>query len=87
MSDDDEDGDQFHRLLNFQEIRRSVEEGRVTLKFALHFSATYGRLHAVKYLIEEQHCDPMCMDEEGSTALHFASDGGQIEVVVSARSA
>ena len=35
----------------------------------------------VRYLIEEQHCDPKCVDKDGWTPLHCSASGGHLQVV------
>ena len=35
----------------------------------LHLAAKNGHLHRVKYLIEEQHCNPSCQDESNITPI------------------
>ena len=69
-----------------QEVRRLVEEVGVDPKgvhgsIPLHSSASTGYLQVVKYLIEEQHCDPKCVDKDGRTPLHRSAIGGHLQVV------
>ena len=49
----------------------------------LHWSCFHGHSRVVKYLIEEQNCNPEYMDLrfEGKTPLHCATDGGNMEIV------
>ena len=39
------------------------------------------RTDVVKYLVETCHCDPMCVDEDGWTPLHWAASEGHWDVV------
>ena len=47
----------------------------------LHCAAEFGHLHIVKYLIDEQGCNPSCLDEDKYTPLHCAAIKGHINVV------
>ena len=47
----------------------------------LHYAAEFGHLHIVKYLINQQDCNPSCLDENKFTPLHCAAMMGQIDVV------
>ena len=42
-----------------------------------------GHLHIVKYLIDEQGCDPLsqCLDRDKSTPLHCAARNGHLDIV------
>ena len=49
----------------------------------LHIAARYNHLELVRYLIAEQHVDPMCQSERGDTPLHSASlNDNNMDVVV-----
>ena len=72
---------------NLQEVRRLVEEegedlcaGRLG-RTPLHHSARGGHLQVVRYLIEEQHYDPKCVDNIRCTPLHRSASGGHLQVV------
>ena len=41
----------------------------------------FGYLHIVKYLIDEQGCNPSCLDDLKCTPLHYAAMNGQIEIM------
>ena len=74
---------------DLQEVRRLVEEEGEDPKGGedwngrtpLHHSAIGGHLQVVRYFIEQQHCDPKCVDKDGWTPLHRASMEGRVEVV------
>ena len=74
---------------DLQEVRRLVEEegedpkrcGGVTGQTPLHSSACYSHLQVVRYLVEEQHCDPNCVMKDGETPLHCSADRGHLQVV------
>ena len=74
---------------NLQEVRRLVEEEGEDPErgvglygwIPLHHSAGGGHLQVVRYLIEEQHCNPKCVDEYGVTPLHYSAIGGHLQVV------
>ena len=47
----------------------------------LLWSAGGGHLQVVRYLIEEQHCNPKYVDKDGETPLHCSAAGGHLQVV------
>ena len=47
----------------------------------LHYTAEFGNLHIVKYLTDEQHCNPSCLDLNKCTPLYFATIKGHIDIV------
>lgn len=48
----------------------------------LHYAAQEGYFDIVKYLIEEQKCDPCCcIGEDKQTPLHVAAKYGHLQVV------
>ena len=47
----------------------------------LYVAAENGHLDTVKYLIEEQPCDPGCLDESNATPLHLAAVDGHLNVI------
>ena len=40
-----------------------------------------GHLNAAKYFITEQNCDPNIQGKNGSTPLHYASQGGHMNII------
>ena len=71
---------------DLQEVRRLVEEegedpeGVIGLT-PLHRSAIGGHLQVMRYLIEEQHCNPKCVDKCGVTPLHHSARRGHLQAV------
>ena len=49
----------------------------------LHTAAECGHLHIVKYLTDEQGCNPSCLNDLKHTPLHFAAWNGHITQVSS----
>ena len=47
----------------------------------LHDAALNGQLEIVRFLIEEQKCDPHAKNNLGRTPLHFASQSGNVDLV------
>ena len=47
----------------------------------LHIAAYFGHLNIVRYLVDEQGCNPSCLDENKYTPLHFAAMNGYIYIV------
>ena len=47
----------------------------------LHYASANGHLDIVKYIMEEEHCDPYTVDEKFSTALSLASKKGHFDIV------
>ena len=45
------------------------------------YLAQSGHFHIVKYLIDEQGCNPSCLDENKYTPLHHAAMTGHIDIV------
>ena len=76
---------------SLKEVRRLVEEEgedpergeglHARIPLALHWSAIRGHLQVVRYLIEEQHCNPKCVDQDGETPLHRSARCGHLQVV------
>ena len=57
--------------------------GRLVGWTPLHVAAQYNHLELVRYLVAEQHVDPMCQTEGGDTPLHKACyDDNNMDVVV-----
>ena len=50
-------------------------------KTALHHASEHGHIEAVKYLIEECHCDPDTQDNSGWTALGYAAEEKHEDIV------
>ena len=46
-----------------------------------HYAAETGQLHIVKYLIDEQGCDPSCLDRNKEIPLHRAASNGHLDIV------
>ena len=44
-------------------------------------ASSRGHSHIVRYLVEEQLCNPVCADKDGVTPLHHASQKGHLDVV------
>ena len=53
----------------------------VLYKTLLHFAARYNHLELVQYLAAKQQVDPLCQTKHGSTPLHLACQGGNIDIV------
>ena len=47
----------------------------------LSFPCMHGKLDLLKYLVEENHCDPKKYKENGNTLLHVACSNGKLDVV------
>ena len=47
----------------------------------LHEAAKKGQLDKMRRLIKEEHCDPMYQDENGWTAILYATYYGRLEIV------
>ena len=67
-------------VLGWTPLHRSAIGGHLQV-VPLHGSAIGGHLQVVRYLIEEQHCDPKCVDKHGQTPLHCSARGGHLQVV------
>ena len=50
-------------------------------KMVLHLAAESGNMNIIKYLIEEQNCNPSCLDESNRIPLHYASIHGKLDAV------
>ena len=50
-------------------------------RFPLHYAAINGQLDMVKYLVVEQHCDPMDKNKYNETPLHYACINGHLNIV------
>ena len=47
----------------------------------LHCAAVEGHKGVIKFLIEEQMCDPSISTSNGMTALHYATCAGHLDIV------
>ena len=47
----------------------------------LHIACLNGHLYATKYFITERNCDPNCRGQHGWTLLHYASQGGHMNII------
>ena len=68
----------------FVELFRALNDVKVsnTLGCALlHAATAVGHLHIMKYLIDEQQCDPSCVDRNNQTPLHQAAGCGHLDIV------
>ena len=63
-----------------EEYKILVEVASSRSGLELHCAALMGQLEDVKFLVEEQHCNPMERDESGCTALYVAATAGNISV-------
>ena len=61
--------------------RRIYRRFESTISNIISISKSSSSLDVVKYLIETCQCDPMCMDKDGRTPLHWALTNGNIDVV------
>lgn len=57
---------------------RLVRDGNYT---NLMLSAYREHIHMVKYFIDELKCDPNEYDQDGRTTLHYAIDGGSLDII------
>ena len=48
---------------------------------ALHYSARYGQLGVLRYIIEERGCSPASQDNRAWTPLHYAALGKHLDIV------
>ena len=60
-----------------RDINCKDSHGRTLIQYAV----INNHLEVVRYLINEQHCDPMTRDTNGDTSLHIACDGRHIQIV------
>ncbi|KAJ3104737.1 hypothetical protein HDU97_008916 [Phlyctochytrium planicorne] len=75
--------DEVKLFLNHKELLIPPFESRVNAFHAalLTTAATEGYLHILKFLIEENGCDPNIVDREGQSSLHSAAKAGQVKVL------
>ncbi len=65
---------------NIQQVKRLVSMGHNPMgkdtndQTALHIAAQYGRIQILKYLIEDQGCNPASLGQFGATPLHVAAE-------------
>ncbi len=48
---------------------------------ALHIAVYYGRIQILKYLIEDQGCNPASLGQDGTTPLHTAAQYKHLSIV------
>ena len=53
----------------------------ITYNTLVHVACMNGRLEVVKYLIENEHCDPQECNSDGDNAVHIACRNGNFEVL------
>ena len=56
-----------------QQLTRSIPE--------LHLAAMRGDLERVKFLVDNEHQNPLQKNKYGNTALHAAAQGGSLDVL------
>ncbi len=72
---------------NLEDIKHLVSMGHNPMKkdsnnnTALHIAAKYGRIEILKYLIEDQGCNPASLGQYGATPLHRAAEGKHLSIV------
>lgn len=47
----------------------------------LHQGSLRGELDRVKYLIEQKKLNPLQVDQNGDSALHFTAEGGHVDIM------
>ena len=62
--------------INFPSNHRNINN-----QTCLHLASQYGQLSLVNYLTENNKCDPLSADSQGSTPLHYAAQTGCLSVV------
>ena len=70
---------ELFRALNDSGVK--VSNVGVSLGRALLHAAEEGHIHIMKYLIEEQGCDPSCLKTDKGTPLHRAAYKGHLDIV------
>ena len=58
-----------------------IAQVNMDVHLSLHCASLSGHINIVHYLISEPDCDPLVVDENNRTALHWASYYGQTRII------